>query len=243
MEQRNSQRVPLSFPIRLSIGRVRRHKDRTAANVSIGGVFVATDYPYPVRSKLELEFYLKPVHRMIKAQGEVVRSITKGTTGDGPPGMGIRFTHFERGARSLIELFVRKFNRYHPSETVILPESFLDEADAEIKSGWREQKPSIGIALEIRMSFLDGSKFLHQHSESLQRDEIFIRTDAPRPVGTRVRLQIVLETENECMTAEGEVVESASPKDRKIGTRRPGMTVALHETDPCFTKLIHSACP
>lgn len=74
-------------------------------NISIGGIFLASDIPVRVGTLLFLSFHLPPHKRFIHVTGEVVRRSRDEE--HGPPGMGIRFVGLSEMARRRLEDFLR----------------------------------------------------------------------------------------------------------------------------------------
>lgn len=91
VERRAHRRVKLTFPVRIHVDGVEGFSDFTAANVSRGGVFIATDFPYPVGTRLSLEMTLPKIERPVPAKGSVVRCLPCYDEEEGAAGMGIRF--------------------------------------------------------------------------------------------------------------------------------------------------------
>ena len=66
--------------------------DFTATNVSAGGVFVSTEYPYAAGTRLSLEMTLPASEQTVQARGTVVRCLPHYNEKEGGAGMGIQFT-------------------------------------------------------------------------------------------------------------------------------------------------------
>jgi len=79
-----------------------------AKNISKGGLFVASDKPLPLRTKVELVLHLPHSSAPVKIIGEVVHVISteqaKLMNADRWPGMGIQFSEFEEdGEKTLLD--------------------------------------------------------------------------------------------------------------------------------------------
>jgi len=85
-------------------------------NLSKGGVFIQTDDPLPLQSRINLTFFLPDLDIKIEAKGKVVWTydIKKGT-GNIVPGMGIKFTDLSAQHKTLIEDYIQKLS--NPSRT------------------------------------------------------------------------------------------------------------------------------
>ncbi|MCZ6690583.1 MAG: PilZ domain-containing protein [Planctomycetota bacterium] len=141
MEKREQERVSLTFPVRVRIDDINQFVEQHSTDLSEGGIFIRMNYPPPAGSKVDMSFYLEPVHKTILARGEVVRSVPDAKGGDGPTGMAVRFTDLGKDGRRFIELVVQKFNCHHPSQLIELPADFLEEVDGEIRGVSEELPP------------------------------------------------------------------------------------------------------
>jgi len=78
----------------------------TSTNISAGGMFLKSDRPFAVGSKLDIEFTLPGTENPIKTQARVVRTCPPGNPDDHPPGMGIAFVEMDREYLRTIEEFI-----------------------------------------------------------------------------------------------------------------------------------------
>jgi len=76
-----------------------------ARNINEGGVFVETEAPLPVDSKVSLQFKIPGSDLPVAGTGRVVR--VSEIDGPGPPGMGIEFDDLDRASRERINDLVR----------------------------------------------------------------------------------------------------------------------------------------
>ncbi len=70
------------------------------------------------------------------------------------------------------------------------------------------------------------------------RDSIFIVTRTPRPVGTRIRFSVTLDSGSAMLTGYAEVVDSYASNGNPF--RRPGMRLKFLELDDASRALLHS---
>ena len=237
MEQRQHQRVPIAFPIRLKIGNISDFTEEHTKNLSAGGIFVRMNYPPPVGTKVRMVFQLEAVGKTIEAAGEVVRSIPESTGGSDDAGMGIQFRDLGAEGKRFIELVVDKFNRNHPSQNVELPEGFLDGVERELAVNRQEEGGAAATNLEIRIRIPDLDAYRKSHIESLLKGEVFIPTKKTRPVGTNVDLQFILEKDNRWITVPGKIARVVKPEE---GGSRPGLTIAITEKSEDFQSYLLS---
>ncbi len=119
MERRKHKRIPLSFPLRISIPDIGKFTEAHAKDLSEGGMFIPMASPPPEGSAVRVEFYLESAGKTIQAEGRVVRSVGEATAAT--PGMAIAFRGLGKDGRRLIELVVERYSRHHPSQVVELP--------------------------------------------------------------------------------------------------------------------------
>ena len=92
IEKRTDQRATLAFPVRIEVEGVVGASDFTAINISAGGVFVSTEHPYPVGTRLSLELKMPTLERPVQAEGIVVRCLPIFDADEGAAGMGIQLS-------------------------------------------------------------------------------------------------------------------------------------------------------
>lgn len=73
-------------------------------DISMGGIFLASDIPVRIGSLLLLSFQLPPHKRPVRVTGEVIRRAQTGESKAG--GMGIRFVGLSEFARHKLEEFL-----------------------------------------------------------------------------------------------------------------------------------------
>jgi c-di-GMP-binding flagellar brake protein YcgR len=97
IDKRQYPRAPLAAQV--------EHESGTSLGlsreISAGGMFIETDKPVPVNSKLDLLFHLDDGGPIVRAQAEVLYVVAK-------LGMGVRFTEISPADRNRIEAYVAK---------------------------------------------------------------------------------------------------------------------------------------
>lgn len=105
-EKRASPRVRASFHLHLVYDDLDQLVESYSHDISEGGIFVKTDSPMPVGSRVQLKISI--VHQelqYINAVGEVVHSTEK-NGGLPPTGMGIRFVEIDEESKQFLKDFV-----------------------------------------------------------------------------------------------------------------------------------------
>ncbi len=87
----NFRRTDPRYARRLDVEVIAGEEKRTATtrNISLGGLFIETDQPYPLQTHLQIRFKIPTHPETIEVSGEV-RWVEPGDA-DQPCGMGIRF--------------------------------------------------------------------------------------------------------------------------------------------------------
>ena len=96
VEKRAHRRATLAIPVRIEVEGVEGADDFTATNISAGGVFVSTEHPYPMGTRLSLELRLPALERPVQAKGTVVRCLPIYDAIEGAAGMGIQLSEDSR---------------------------------------------------------------------------------------------------------------------------------------------------
>ncbi len=78
-------------------------------DLSVGGIFLETQEPFPVGTEVKLEFPLPEVSDRLIVKGKVVRVVEHAEEGPGPyPGMGVEFVEMNEEANAQIADFVTR---------------------------------------------------------------------------------------------------------------------------------------
>lgn len=105
-ERRRSRRVPLEIIIDYSTldGFFKDY----AQNISLGGIFLRTDNPFPAGTKVNLSFSLPGYNGLIETKGEVIWVVKKDDSeeGRGSPGMGIKFEDLSLESKQIIDKLI-----------------------------------------------------------------------------------------------------------------------------------------
>ena len=102
-ERRRSERTDVL--VRVDYQSIDELFSEFARNINEGGLFVETDAPLPVDSKVSLQFKIPGSDAPVAGTGRVVRVAQ--VDGPGPPGMGIEFDDLDRESRERINDLVR----------------------------------------------------------------------------------------------------------------------------------------
>ena len=104
-ERRKDPRKPVHIRIKYKI--INQFFEDYIKNISLGGIFVATVDPLPVRTRLKVQFTLPNMKNTIRTEGIVVHSIRQSEK-DKPQvsGMGIKFSDLDAETKRLVEAYI-----------------------------------------------------------------------------------------------------------------------------------------
>jgi hypothetical protein len=106
MRRFDRRRASFAVTVRAAGGKVDGMIHLTSADLSEGGAFLCSELLFEVGDPLELEIAL-PSGSPIKASSRVVR-VSRDTSGETPPGMGVEFTQLAPGdRRALVAALIR----------------------------------------------------------------------------------------------------------------------------------------
>ncbi len=105
-ERRRTRRVPVQIQIRYKTA--DGFFQDYIRNLSLGGIFIETEKPLPMNTKLKVEFRLPELRSPITASGMVVHTLRVGQAKKSSvSGMGIRFADLEPSSKQMLESYLR----------------------------------------------------------------------------------------------------------------------------------------
>lgn len=270
MERRQHQRIPLVFPIRVRIEDIEKFTEQFAADLSAGGIFLPMQSPLAVDTRVNLEFYLEAVKKLIRTKGRVVHSRIDGQPGEGPAGMGIEFVDLRREAKRFIELMVQKYNRQHPNDVIEMsfdaseervtpataegeptasdlgpqddsPAAELFEVSPEVLAALEEPGPPPKVDLQVRIRYPGEDSFMAEAAHTLQGDEIFVRSDRMRETGAPVHLMLFVTEEGKWAPATGEIAGAMYSSGTAATPAGPGFAIEILNPSNEIGRLLHSS--
>jgi type IV pilus assembly protein PilZ len=104
-EKRKHHRKPVHIRIKYKI--LNQFFEDYIKNISLGGIFVETPDPLPVRTRLKVEFSLPEMEPPIETEGIVVHTIRQSGKPNAPiSGMGIKFSDLNEESRRRLEAYI-----------------------------------------------------------------------------------------------------------------------------------------
>ena len=106
-DKRGADRVPAALRLKLRYTDVESFIDKYAANVSKGGIFIASRAPKPVGSVLRFEFQLADGSPVVRGEGKVVwiKNFDPAQP-QKPHGMGIKFTRLDSQSKAILDRMI-----------------------------------------------------------------------------------------------------------------------------------------
>lgn len=104
LERRRAERTDLV--VRVDYQTVDEFFSEFARNINEGGLFVESETPHPLGTRVELQFQLPGSDEPVQVSGSVVR--TSSGSGSEPPGMGIEFDILDGETRQRVDQLVRR---------------------------------------------------------------------------------------------------------------------------------------
>ncbi len=105
-ERRRSPRIPIRIQIEYETP--EGFFQDYMRNLSLGGIFIETQRPLPVHTRLKVQFRLPDMNVPIMADGVVVHTLRVGRSKAPGGGMGIRFSDVDRHGRELLEEYLKR---------------------------------------------------------------------------------------------------------------------------------------
>ncbi|MFN7131494.1 MAG: PilZ domain-containing protein, partial [Myxococcales bacterium] len=93
--------APIGLSARLGFQTLDEFCTRYGPSLTRGGIYLRVKEPRPLGTLIRLELRLANGELILQALGTV--SFTTGTTGEGLPGMGIRFVELDPQSRTVVE--------------------------------------------------------------------------------------------------------------------------------------------
>lgn len=108
-DKRKYKRLSTSWIVRIRTRKpsesTRIRMDERISNLSLGGVFIETRYPFRMGSLVEFDFNMPGHAHLIHAKG-LVKWSNDGSLADQPVGMGIEFVEVSSDGREVIDAYI-----------------------------------------------------------------------------------------------------------------------------------------
>ncbi len=218
VERRTGSRVKLALPVRCRYDSVLDFVETQSMNISHAGMFIMTDAPAPIGSRIDFEFIIGDGFTMLKGSAEVVRVATGGAVN----GMGVRFVDLDDTNRKLISRIVavneeegrNSTLNFDFSRAATLGSMPIVEAPPVVPSA----RPIVfdGRSLRIVLGPLTVHHFTQNPLLNVKSGGFFIPAEEDVPLGTGFQLDIVDDAGHVVVACKGKVV---AKQELRVGIR------------------------
>jgi uncharacterized protein (TIGR02266 family) len=216
-ERRAASRTKLAFPVRCRYESVLDFVETQSMNISRSGMFIITDTPAPLDSRIDFDFSLVDGFTLLKGSADVMRVVTGGPIN----GMGVRFVDLDAANRNLIERIVAvneeegrnstvKFDFSRPATAGSMPianEGSVPVTDPILFEGRR---------LRLVLGPLTVHHFTQNPLLNVRSGGFFIPAHEDVPLGTVFQVEIVDGDGHAIVAGSGKVVVK---QDLRVGIR------------------------
>jgi uncharacterized protein (TIGR02266 family) len=218
LERRTGSRAKLALPIRCRYESVLDFVETQSMNISHTGMFIVTETPAPVGSRIEFDFTLADGFTLLKGTAEVVRQVSGGPVS----GMGVRFADLDEPNRRLIDRIVAVNEEEGRNSTLNFDFSRPATAGSmpivEVMAAAPGSRPIHFDGRNLRLIL--GPVTVHHFTQNpllnVRSGGFFIPADEDVPLGTVFQVQIVDTAGHAVVSGKGKVV---AKQDLRVGIR------------------------
>lgn len=210
-DRRTGPRSALIVPLRCRFDSVLDFVEAQSVNVSVSGMFIATETPPPVGTRVSFQFALTDGFTLLEGAGEVVRVVTGGPA----KGMGIRFVELDEKNRKLIERIVA----VNTSEGRSSPLGFDFARPATVPSMPIMREPPVrfdGRSMRIVLDADTAPFFVQSPLLNVRMGGFFVPVDGDAPLGATFPVEIAEPSGKTLVAGKGKVV---AKQEKRLGVR------------------------
>jgi uncharacterized protein (TIGR02266 family) len=178
-------------------------------DLSLGGLFIATEHLVPVGEKVRLILQIPGEHPSVKAVAEVVRVVEDSIPGQ-PAGLGVRFLELTKEGLACIQRFL----------------GAQVSGDIEPSGLERRRYPRVERLVKMRFGAEAASRI--SYARDISTGGVFIHTHDPAPPGSEVDVTLIHPVSLQKLELAGRVVRVVEA-DPQRPSQAPGMGVAFEE--------------
>ncbi|MBW1808245.1 MAG: PilZ domain-containing protein [Deltaproteobacteria bacterium] len=141
-------------------------------DLSLGGLFIATDHLVPVGEKVRLVLHIPGDHPSVKAVCEVVRVVEESAPGQ-PAGLGIRFDDMSDADLLTVRDYLGR------------------RVAGQIEPGELERRRSPRIERLVKLRFQALDSFGSSVARDVSSGGVFIQTHEIMPIGTEIQVSLI----------------------------------------------------
>jgi uncharacterized protein (TIGR02266 family) len=178
-------------------------------DLSLGGLFIATDHLVPVGEKVRLVLQVPGVQPPVKAVAEVVRVVEDATPGQ-PAGLGVRFLELTKEGLSTIQQFLGA------------------QVSGEVEPIGLERRRYPRVERLVKLSFNAKDYPRTSYARDISTGGVFIHTHDPLPQGTEVEVTLIHPVTTKKLVLSGRIVRVVEANPERPA-QVPGVGVAFEE--------------
>jgi uncharacterized protein (TIGR02266 family) len=189
-------------------------------DLSLGGMFIATDHLVPVGEKVRLVLQVPGEQPPVKAVAEVVRVVEESTPGL-PAGLGVRFLELTKEGLACIQRFLGK------------------QVSGEIEPAGLERRRFPRVERLVKLRFNARESLQTSYARDISTGGVFIHTHDPLPQGSEVEVTLIHPVSLQKLELIGRVVRVVEA-DPQRPAQVPGVGVAFEEVSEDKRKLLRA---
>ena len=193
-ERRFDQRYPLRLAVTVTSPKTSR--DLFSEDVSLRGLFVATDDPYPLRSLVRVHLVAPDDGGELEVLAMAVHHVPLDNDEGHSPGSGLSLYAVDRATRERWDALVA-FARAHPDAGDLVPDGAPEPDPLR-----RRRAPRYGAELAIHLERADGPVLF---TRDLSRGGLLVGTELDLPVGASMLLHVANPTTGDLVDLEAVV--------------------------------------
>jgi uncharacterized protein (TIGR02266 family) len=221
-ERRTDSRAKVAMPVSCRYESVLDFVASQSMNISESGMFIETDTPAAIGSRIEFNFGLMDGFTLLHGTAEVMRVVTAGPVN----GMGVRFVSLDDANRALIARIIAVNNQEGRNSTLNF--DFARRATAHTMPAAQDDvtlDPPIpgtrpvhfdGRSLRVILGPLTAPHFTQNPLLNVRSGGFFVPADEDVPLGTIFQIEIVDGTGRAVVAGKGKVV---AKQDLRVGIR------------------------
>ncbi len=213
-ERRTASRAKVAMPVMCRYESVLDFVATQSMNISPTGVFIETETPAAVGSRIEFNFMLDDGFTLLRGTADVVRVVTAGPVN----GMGVRFVDLDDAYRDLIARIIAVNNQEGRNSTLTF--DFSRAATVHTMPVVQDVAPRPiafdGRSLRVVLSPLTVSHFTQNPLLNVRSGGFFVPADEDVPLGTVFQVEILDGASRLLVTGKGKVV---AKQDMHVGVR------------------------
>lgn len=213
-ERRTGSRARVAMPVMCRFESVLDFVAMQSMNISATGMFIETDAPAPIGSRIAFDFSLNDGFTLLRGTADVMRVVTAGPVN----GMGVRFVELDDASQSLIQRIIAVNSQEGRSSTLTF--DFSRSPTAHAMAVVQDPPPAPiqfnGRSLRVVLGPLTAGAFTQNPLLNVRSGGFFVPAEEDVPLGTIFQVEIVDAAGRIVTSGKGKVV---AKQDLRVGIR------------------------